>query len=172
MNRIYAITSKNRVITSFFGLITISQFSLGLYVVVDAAGRGCESATECAQIHPAYLTVSASPILPIPLPAYMMCNYVGRLSAIIGFITMSLAYGTEPLLSFVNNLEDTRSDHLPDILAFLVVIYLVVRFKLNGVPIPSIFKIITRDTTYYFLVMFTSHLLVTFLAFARVSTSS
>jgi len=44
----------------------------------------------------AYLTVSAPPIPPISLPSYMACAHVGRkLSAGIGFIAMSLAYGTE-----------------------------------------------------------------------------
>jgi len=42
---------------------------------------------------PAYLTVSALPIIPIPIPVYMMCEVVGQLSGEIGFIVMSLAYG-------------------------------------------------------------------------------
>ena len=44
-NRIYAITSKNRIITSCFGVIMISQFILGLYLTGYAAARGCESVT-------------------------------------------------------------------------------------------------------------------------------
>jgi len=84
---------------------------------------------------------------------------------------MSVAYGSEPLLSFIDRLEDTRSDRLADVLAFSVIIYLVVRSNLNKIPIPSIFKTIARDATYYFLVIFTSHLvLVMFLAFTSVST--
>ena len=84
---------------------------------------------------------------------------------------MSVAYGSEPLLSFIDRLEDTRSDRLADVLAFSVIIYLVVRSNVNKIPIPSIFKTIARDATYYFLVIFTSHLvLVMFLAFTSVST--
>ena len=45
-NRIYAITSKNRIITSCFGAITISQFILGLYLIAYAAIRGCEFVTK------------------------------------------------------------------------------------------------------------------------------
>ena len=41
-NRIYAITSKNRIIALCFGVITISQFGLGLYITSDIAGRRCE----------------------------------------------------------------------------------------------------------------------------------
>ena len=46
-NRIYAITRKNRIITSCFGVITISQFILGLYIIAYAATRGCEFVTKC-----------------------------------------------------------------------------------------------------------------------------
>ena len=46
-NRIYAITRKNRIITSCFGVITISQFILGLYLIAYAAIRGCEFVTKC-----------------------------------------------------------------------------------------------------------------------------
>ena len=46
-NRIYAVTKKNRVVTSCFGVITISEFVLGLYVSAHAATRGGESVTGC-----------------------------------------------------------------------------------------------------------------------------
>ena len=122
---------------------------------------------------PAYLTVSAVPILPIPLPGYMICDFVGQLSGEIGSSAMSLVYGMEFLLSFIDHLGDTRSDHLPDLLAFLVIVYLVVRSGVRGVPIPSILKTITRDATYYFLIIFTSHVvLMVFLVFASVSLTS
>ena len=86
---------------------------------------------------------------------------------------MSVAYGTEPLLSSIDHLGDIRSDNLADFLAFSVIIYLVVRSNINKIPLPSIFKTIARDATYYFLVIFTSHLvLVMFMAFTSVSASS
>jgi len=44
-NRIYAVTSKNRIIVSCLGVITISQLGLGLYGTVDEAKAGCESVT-------------------------------------------------------------------------------------------------------------------------------
>ena len=102
-----------------------------------------------------------------------MCTFVGRLSGEIGFLAMSVAYGTEPLLSSIDHLGDIRSDNLADFLAFSVIIYLVVRSNINKIPLPSIFKTIARDATYYFLVIFTSHLvLVMFMAFTSVSASS
>jgi len=42
-NRIYAITHKSWITTSCFGVITISQFILGLYLTVDTAERRCKS---------------------------------------------------------------------------------------------------------------------------------
>ena len=101
-----------------------------------------------------------------------MCTFKGKLPVQIGFIAVALAYGTEFHLLLNDHLGLTRSNHLADLLAFSVIVSLVVRSSVRGDPIPSIFRIMTRDATYYFLVIFTSHLLlVIFLAFARVSTS-
>jgi len=38
-NRIYAVTRKNHIITMGFGLITISQFTLGLYLIAKQGGE-------------------------------------------------------------------------------------------------------------------------------------
>ena len=46
-NRIYAITRKNRIITSLFCVITISQFILGLYLAVYVVMRGGGFVTMC-----------------------------------------------------------------------------------------------------------------------------
>lgn len=124
------------------------------------------------QAPPAYFIISASPILPIPLPVYMMCTFVGQLSVGIAFTTMSLAYGAELLLSFVDHLE-THSDHSTDALAFSVIVFLVARSNVTKVPLPGILRIIARDATRYFLVIFTSHLVVVmFFWLASVSTPS
>ena len=66
-------------------------------------------------------------------------------------------------------LGDTRSDHPADLLTFSLIIYLVVQSNINRVPIPRLFKTIVEDATYYFLAIFTSHIMsAMFLAFARV----
>jgi hypothetical protein len=68
---------------------------------------------------------------------------------------------------------DIHSDHPTDILAFSVIVYLVVQSNVNKVPISKLFKTVVRDATYYFLVIFTSHLVfVMFLVFASVRISS
>ena len=103
----------------------------------------------------------------------MLCTFTGKLSVEIGFIAMTLAYGMVPLLLFIGYIEDIHLDHLTDTLAFSIIVYLVIRSNIRKVPIPSILKTIVQDATYYFLVIFTSHLmLVMFLAFANVSTLS
>ena len=78
-------------------------------------------------------------------------------------------YGT-PLAIHLGN---THPDHLQDVLAFSVIVFLVVRSNVTKIPLPSILKTIARDATYYFLVIFTSHLVTAmFFWFASVSTSS
>jgi len=109
----------------------------------------------------------------IPLPIYMVCTFTGQFSAGIAYITASLAYGTELLLSFIDYPGGIHSDHPADFLAFSVIVYLVVRSNVTKMPIPSLLKTIVRDATCYFLVIFTSHFVyVMFLLFASVSTSS
>jgi len=85
-----------------------------------------------------------------------------------------IRYGTSLALHrFIDHLGDTNFDHFADVLAFLVIVYLVVRSNVRKVSIPSILKTIAQDATYYFLVIFTSHLLLMiFFWFASVSTSS
>ena len=75
--------------------------------------------------------------------------------------------------SLVPRLEgDTHPDHPTDLLVFSVIIYLVIRDNVEKVPIPRLLKTIAEDATYYFLVIFTSHLMsAMFLAFARVRIS-
>ena len=102
-----------------------------------------------------------------------MCTFVGQLSMEIAFTTVVLGYGTELLLPFTDHPGETRSDHPQDLLAFSVIVYLVVRFNATEAPIHSLSNIIIQDATCYFLVMFTSHLVVVMsLLFASVSTPS
>ena len=103
----------------------------------------------------------------------MVCSYAAQPSADFAFIIMSLIYGTELHLPFIDHLGDTHFYHHTDGLAFSVIVYLVVRSNVHKIPIPSILKTIAQDATYYFLVIFASHLLLMFqLWTASVSTSS
>jgi len=55
-----------------------------------------------------------------------------------------------------------------DFLAFSLIVYLVLRSNVQQFPIPNLLKIIAQDATYYFLIIFTSHLVLELtLLFAR-----
>ncbi|KAF9644217.1 hypothetical protein BDM02DRAFT_3263685 [Thelephora ganbajun] len=127
--RVYAITGQNRIITACFGVITMSQFTIGLYSSVVMATQG------------------ALQFPPIPLDAYRICIFVRHRPLEIGFTTISLLY---------------------DFLAFALIIYLVARSNVYKFPIPSLLRTIAQDATLYFLVIFTSHLVLELtLLFAR-----
>jgi len=67
-------------------------------MTAEAAKGGC---TSMIQRPPRLLPTTlflASPVLPVPLPIYMVCTFEGRLSVEIGFLTMSLTYGAELLV--------------------------------------------------------------------------
>ena len=82
-----------------------------------------------------------------------------------------LSYMVRNLL--VPRLGGIHPDHPADSLAFSVIVYLVVRSNVNKVPILRLFKTIARDATYYFLVIFSTHLVfILFLLFANVRISS
>ena len=55
---------------------------------------------------------------------------------------------------------DTNSDYPTDLLTFSVIAYVVVRTNVNKVPVSRLFKTVVQDATYYFLVIFTSHLML------------
>ena len=64
---------------------------------------------------------------------------------------------------------DTTSDYPTDLLAFSVIVYVVVGPDRSKVPMPKLLRTIARDATYYFLAIFSSHLVfVLTLIFARV----
>ena len=122
---------------------------------------------------PAYPSFPASPNPMIPLPIYMACTFTGQFSGAIAFIAASLTYGTELLSSFIDHPGGIHSDYPTDFLTFSVIVYLVIRSNVTKIPIPGLLKIIVRDATCYFLVIFASHFVyVIFLLFASVSTPS
>jgi len=131
-------------ITSCFCAITISQFIPGLYLIVYAATRAGE-----------FVTKRHRRLLPTMFQHYP--SGYERLK--IGLIAISVAYGTRP--PFIPHLEgDTHPDHPADFLAFSLIVYLVVRSKLNKVPIPKLFRTIAQDATLFpVYIHLTSHVL-------------
>ena len=53
-NRIYAVTSKNRIIISCLGAITTSQFILGLCLITYVATNRGKSVTKCGPGFPQF----------------------------------------------------------------------------------------------------------------------
>ena len=172
-NRIYAVAGKNRILASCLGLITISQFVLGLCITAYAATNGCESDLRIP------LTILTD--FNISFQRYRSCRSHFR------FVRCAFSWGRgsresrflQYLLYTVRRFPrpsgfafETPTLIVPpsDLLAFSAIVYLVVRSNIYyEVPIPSLLKTIARDATYYFLVIFTSHLvLVMFLLFASV----
>jgi hypothetical protein len=119
-----------------------------------------------------YFSISARRILPVPLWVYGLCFFVRHRPLEIGFTAISLIYG-EGFPRAFHPERDDDSDYPTDLLAFLLIVHLAVRSEVHRVPIPSLLRTIVRDATYYFLFIFTSHLvLMLFLLFASVSISS
>ena len=73
------------------------------------------------------------------------------------FPAISLVYGRKPSLPLVWGRNPHR---LADFLAFLVIIYVAVESKVWQFGIPSLFRTLAQDATRYFLVIFTSHLVL------------
>jgi len=73
---------------------------------------------------------------PIPLDAYHLCVFFRRRTLEVAYTSISLHY---------------------DFLAFSLIIFLAARSRGPGLMIPNILKIIAKDSTQYFLVIFTSH---------------
>ena len=154
-------------IASFFCVVMISQLAIGLYLTANTVARGSES-----------MTYDSLPSLQCfsetshtnPNPAIHDMHFRGTVAPgnWIFHHVPHIWYET----SLIVHLGDIHSDHPSDVLAFSLIVYLVVRSNINKVPVPGLLRIIARDATYYFMVIFTSHLvLVLFLAFASVRIS-
>ena len=108
----------------------------------------------------------AAPGIPIPVTIYQICIFVQHRGLELGVTGLSLVYGTLAVLLK----GGIPSDHAADFLAFSVIVFLVVRSNARKVPLSRLFKIIVQDATYYFLIIFSSHLVLEFTIFlARVS---
>jgi len=151
-------------------MITISQFIGGLYLTVYAAMRGGGSV---AKYNPRFLLLPHFSATNPPDPAsafYGMCFRGAQwgLGSRRYCHVCRIRYGN----LYCPSSRDTHHNRHADLLAFLVVVYLAVRSNANKVPISRLFKTIVRDATYYFLVIFTSHLtFMMFLLFAKVRRS-
>jgi len=102
----------------------------------------------------------ALPIFDVPNPIYRDCTLNPNWPPEIGFTTISLVYGTtSPLFAF-RLVGETGTDYLTDSLAFGIIIYLALKSGTYRSKLPSLLKVMAGDAMFYFLVIFTSHLLL------------
>jgi len=112
-----------------------------------------------------YLLATVIVIPDIPLDAYRACLFNTKAKYETIYTAFSLFYGTFFHMSAVL-LPCVLTQSL-DVVAFLVIIRSPVR---NVGRLSSLVRTIIRDATVYFLVIFTSHTILTFFVlFARVS---
>ena len=151
--------------------ISISQLILGLYMTVDTVRRGRESVTNCPHTSclPHHFSVT-DPTDPTSSLYYVRLRGTAVRGDRVHYHDSCIRYGASLA---VHRSSRRHPDHLADVLAFSVIVFIVVRSNVRNVPIPGLLKTIVQDATYYFLVIFTSHFtLMMFLLFASVSTSS
>jgi hypothetical protein len=145
-------------ITSCFGVITTSQFILGLYITAYMATEGGESVAKC---RPQFSPTSA-------FQHNRSCrSHFGLMGHALPCDVGPWKSDLPPYLSstvrnfFALHLEgDGGSDHPTDLLAFLLIVYLVLRSNVHRLPMPSLLMTIAQDATCYFLVIFTSHVIL------------
>ena len=114
----------------------------------------------------------AVPTIPIPLVTYQLCVFKQHVPLEIGYTTLALFYGTMNPHSFCP-VRESGTNRLLDLLAFLFIIYLALKSGAYQSGLPTLFEVLAEDATLYFLVIFTSHLILELtLIFGSVSTSS
>ena len=114
----------------------------------------------------------AVPIIQIPLATYQLCVFKQHVPLEMGYTTLALFYGTMNPYSFCPAGEGV-ADCLIDLLAFLFIIYLAFKSGAFQSGLPSLFGVMAEDATLYFMVIFTSHLILELtLIFGSVRTSS
>lgn len=142
-NRIYAVTGKNHIITACFGAIMISQFGVGLSSIILAATCGCESLTRgCSKI-----------ILTSILQRYRFHrSHLTLIGCALSFdIGQGKSCAPACLWYTVRNLPSLSSgrrhwpDHPTDLLAFLLIAFLVVRSNVKKMRMPGLLFIARRD---------------------------
>lgn len=111
----------------------------------------------------------AQPQPPIPLDAYHLCVFSQPNRRVeVTYTSLSLFYGTSKIIIEFGAWVSRHAT--PDVLAFLMVTFWARKARARGIHVTTILDVIAKDATYYFMVIFTSHLvLVMTLNLARVS---
>jgi len=96
----------------------------------------------------------------IPVEAYRDCTLKPHWPPEIGFTTISLVYGTtSPPFAF-RLAGEIGTDYPTDSLAFGIIVCFALKAGTYRSKVPSLFKVMAEDAMLYFMVIFTSHLLL------------
>ena len=174
-------TAGNIPIAIVFTMIILSQFVLGTYTLILTAMEGgkanlsdqknhshsrdpplCRGCSRVAQSFP-----------PIPLDAYHMCVFTPHRARNLSYTSISLLYGAlRPVCQPNSRYSPAENTHTSDFLAFSLIIFLARKWRVTGLGFPTLWDIIARDATLYFLVIFSSQLVLEItLIFGRVSAT-
>ena len=148
---------KNIYIAVGFGVITTTQFVLGIYLIALARKEGGEGGL----LHRKYSSLRvpvAQPVPQIPLDAYHLCVFFRHRNLELAYTSISILYGTQELSTCIWNSNNTRGSS--DSLAFLTVMFLAARLRFQGLKVRTIMQTIAADAMRYFMVIFSAHLVL------------
>jgi hypothetical protein len=126
------------------------------------------------RLPPVLMLPLAQSMPDIPLQAYNLCIYSRSAHLELAYMALSLSFGNLfPSYSQGLPSQLARTLHL-DAMMFFVIVFVSIR---TGISLPggqpSILRTIVKDSTIYFLVIFSSHLLsLVMLLVTRVSTAA
>jgi hypothetical protein len=157
-------------------VISACHVGIGTWKIIAAARKGGEAGLFCQKICADFTSTYlfcrccarvAQPLPPLPYDAYHLCIFSRHKVLEVVLTGISLLYGEKQFFE-----PNKRTDFAcePDFLAFLVIVFTAKRSRTPGVGTPSLLSIIATDATWYFLVIFTSHVVFAItLDVARVS---
>lgn len=172
--RIYAITMKNVPITIGFAVITTSQLVLGMYAMISAAKDGGKVNLSDRKNYP-NSGVRSQPNLSRRYPlTHTTCVCLFHIEPDISLLwpSPSSMVRRDHLTPISRDTDPAKNVHTPDFLVFSLILFLARSSRAVGFELPTLWGVIAKDATVYFLVIFTSHLVLEMtLIFGRVSAT-
>ena len=152
--------------------MTVAQFVFGMYLTIHFASQPGTYAFVC--LRRKYLrrntTPKATAIPAIPLDGFRFCIYQRWRTGEIIYAALTGVYGASPSISAIRG-ATTNPFRNKDSSAFFTIIYSAKHLgRMRAQGVPSLLSQVIGDATTYFLIIFTSQILViSFEIFAPVS---
>lgn len=176
--RICAVTGKSITITGSFVCIIVLQLALGIYMTILAAKAPGTTPTCLGSVHSSRLllipialnyrkiSAAAPSYPPYGIPIMLLHQTSKGGNRLHNHLALLRSASSEVIFHF------TPANAATDVLAFLVVLVLGVKSGLKDFKMPNILRMILEDSAIYFLVVFSTHLVLEMtLLFARVNAS-